>query len=146
MRPNFSFKWLIILAAWASLAAIAYATLARVGFVYSLYFKLYPILMQPEIRAYAHFEHVIAFAVFGALFCLAYSRHLVVVGCTVFGSATLLEILQTLTPDRRGTFIDAVEKIAGGAIGIMGAKTVCFSHSKDGPGETHVRSPVSFTA
>jgi len=32
---------------------------------------------------------------------------------------SLLELTQTLTPDRHGTLIDALEKMAGGAIGIM---------------------------
>jgi hypothetical protein len=94
---------MIVTAAWASIAAIAYATMARVGFVYSIYFKLSPFLMRPEMRTYAHFEHAIAFAVFGALFYFAYHRHLLLVCCIVFGSAVILEFLQTLTPDRHGT-------------------------------------------
>ena len=122
MTANFSYRSLIAFAAWTSLAAIAYATVTRVGFVYSLYFKLYPILFRPEMRAYAHFEHVIAFAVFGALFCFAYPRHVALVSCLVLGSAVVLEMLQTLTPDRHGTVIDAAEKIAGGVIGIVGAR------------------------
>lgn len=124
MRVGTSLKSLIIFAAWASLAAIAFATMTHVGFVYSLYFKLSPFLLRPGMRTYAHFEHVIAFAVFGALFCFAYPRHFALVGCLIVGSAVLLEILQTLTPDRHGTVIDAVEKIAGGAAGILGAKIV----------------------
>src|SRR5664279_4106575 len=106
---------LVIVLAWASIGVIAYATLAHVGFVYAIYFKLSPILLGPEMKTYAHFEHVIAFAIFGALFCFAYPRHMVLVCCVVFGSAALLEALQTLTPDRHGTLVDAVEKMAGGA-------------------------------
>lgn len=113
---------LVIVMAWASIGFIAYATLAHVGFVYAIYFKLSPILLGPEMKTYAHFEHVIAFAVFGALFCFAYPRHIAVVCCVVFGSAALLEVLQTLTPDRHGTLVDAVEKVAGGAGGIILAK------------------------
>jgi len=123
MRANILRK-MIITAAWASIAAIAYATMARVGFVYSVYFKLSPILMRPEMRTYAHFEHAVAFAVFGALFYLAYRRHIVLVCCLVFGSAVILEFLQTLTPDRHGTIVDAAEKIAGGAAGIFAARVL----------------------
>jgi hypothetical protein len=123
MRTNISSK-LIIIAAWASIATIAYATMARVGFVYSIYFKLSPILMRPGMRTNAHFEHVIAFAVFGALFCLAYRRHIILVCCLVVGSALILEFLQTLTPDRHGTIIDAAEKMAGGAAGIVAARVL----------------------
>ena len=121
MHTNTTMKLLIIMA-WASVGFIAYATLAHIGFVYAIYFKLAPILLRPDIKTYAHFEHVIAFAAFGALFCFAYPRHIGLVCCVVFGSAALLEFLQTLTPDRHGTLVDAVEKIAGGAGGIILAK------------------------
>jgi hypothetical protein len=115
---------LIAIAAWASIVVIAYATLTRVGFVYAIYFKLSPILMRPEMQTYAHYEHVIAFAVVGALFSLAYPRRTILVCCIVFGGAALLEILQTLTPDRHGTWVDAFEKMAGGAAGIFGARGI----------------------
>jgi hypothetical protein len=115
---------LLVVAAWASIGFIAYATLTHVRFVYAIYFLLAPMLLRPEMKTYAHFEHVIAFAVFGTLFCLAYSRNIVLVCCVVFGSAILLEFLQTLTPDRHGTLIDAAEKMAGGAAGIVIAKIV----------------------
>jgi len=110
---------LITVTAWVSITVIAYATLTHVGFVYSIYFKLSPILMRPEMRNYAHFEHIIAFAVVGALFSLAYPRRTILVCCIVLGGAALLEILQMLTPDRHGTLVDALEKMAGGAAGIF---------------------------
>jgi len=115
---------LITAAAWASIIIIAYATLAHVGFVYSIYFKLSPLLMRPEIRTYVHFEHIIAFAVVGALFSFAYPRRTLLVCCIVVGGAALLEILQTLTPDRHATMIDALEKMAGGAAGIVVARGI----------------------
>jgi VanZ family protein len=113
------FQKLIIAAAWASIVALAYATLTHVGFVYSIYYKLAPLLMRPGTRMYAHFEHVIAFAIFGALFAFAYPRHVIFVCSIVFVSAVALEYLQTLTPDRHGTLIDAFEKIVGGSLGIF---------------------------
>jgi len=110
---------LAMAAAWIAVIAIAYATLTHVGFVYAIYFKLSPFLMRPAMQTYAHFEHVIAFAILGALFGFAYPRHLLLVCGIVFGAAALLEILQTMTPDRHGTLIDALEKMAGGATGII---------------------------
>ena len=64
-------------AAWIAIIAIAYATLTHVGFVYAIYFKLSPFLMRPAMQTYAHFEHVIAFAILGALFGFAYPRRTV---------------------------------------------------------------------
>ena len=110
---------LIIAAAWIAIIAIAYATLTHVGFVYAIYFKLAPMLMRPDMRMYAHFEHIIAFAVIGALFSFAYPRRILLVCCIVVGGAAVLEVLQTLTPDRHGTLVDAFEKMAGGGAGIM---------------------------
>lgn len=114
---------LAMAAAWIAVIAIAYATLTHVGFVYAIYFKLSPFLMRPAMQTYAHFEHVIAFAILGALFGFAYPRRLILVCGVVFGAAALLEILQTMTPDRHGTWIDALEKMAGGAAGIILART-----------------------
>ena len=113
---------LAMAAAWIAVIAIAYATLTHVGFVYAIYFKLSPFLMRPAMQTYAHFEHVIAFAILGALFGFAYPRHLFLVCGIVFGAAALLEILQTMTPDRHGTLVDALEKMAGGAAGIIFAR------------------------
>jgi len=110
---------LAMAAAWIAVIAIAYATLTHVGFVYAIYFKLSPFLMRPAMQTYAHFEHVIAFAILGALFGFAYPQRLILVCSIVFGAAALLEILQTMTPDRHGTLIDAGEKMAGGAAGIL---------------------------
>jgi hypothetical protein len=66
---------IIMMAAWASAAVLAYATLTHVSFVYSIYHKLAPFLMRPA-RYYAHVEHVIAFAAFGALFSFAYPKRI----------------------------------------------------------------------
>jgi hypothetical protein len=115
------FQKLIIFAAWASFAVLACATLTHVGFVYSIYYKLAPLLMRPEMRAYARFEHVIAFAIFGALFSFAYPRSVIFVCAIVSLTAGVLEYLQTLTPDRHGTLVDACEKIAGGTLCIVAA-------------------------
>jgi VanZ family protein len=121
---------LAMAAAWIAVIAIGYATLTHVGFVYAIYFKLAPYLMRPAMQTYAHFEHVIAFAFLGTLFGFAYPRRPVLVCCIVFGAAALLEILQTMTPDRHGTLIDALEKIVGGAAGIVFARTIQYFREK----------------
>jgi VanZ family protein len=113
---------LATLVAWAGIIFIAYATLTRVGFVYDIYYKLSPYLMRPEMKTYAHFVHIIAFAVLGTVFSFIYPRRTVLVCCLVLGGAAVLEILQTLTPDRHGTWVDALEKMAGGAAGIFFTK------------------------
>ena len=122
--PHKTFMKIVMITAWASVGFTAYATLARVGFVYAIYYKLAPILQRPEIHAYVRFEHIIAFAVLGALFCFAYPQRIGLVCTIVFGSAVLLELLQTLTPDRHGTLMDAIERIAGGTCGVIFAKFV----------------------
>ena len=110
--------------AWVAIIAIAYSTLTHVGFVYGIYFKLAPYLMRPAMQSYAHFEHVIAFAFVGALFGLAYPKRPLLAFGIVIGAAAVLEILQTMTPDRHGTLIDALEKMAGGAAGILIARAI----------------------
>src|SRR5712664_3994854 len=112
---------LAAIAAWASVAFMAYATLS-------------PIQARPQISSSADLEHFAAFAVTGLLFCLAYPRHIVRVCLFVLGSAVLLEYSQTLTPDRHGTLVDASEKVVGGALGIFAARaTLCLWHRKRSP-------------
>jgi VanZ family protein len=120
---------LIMAGAWIAIIAITYATLTHVGFVYSIYYKLAPVLMEPEMRTYAHFVHVLAFVLLGALFTFAYPHRVLVVAFIVLGGGAFLEFAQTLTPDRHGTFIDALEKIGGGAAGILLVKTI--QHIRD---------------
>jgi VanZ family protein len=128
---NIRIARLVTATAWITIVLIGYATLTHVGFVYAIYFRLSPFLMQPAMQTYAHFEHVIAFAVLGALFGFAYPRHLLLVCCIVLGAAVLLEVLQTTTPDRHGTWVDALEKMAGGAAGIALAKGIVQLRCRD---------------
>lgn len=123
-KPDFS--RLAQFVAWASIALIAYATLTRVGFVYSIYFKLAPFLMNIGMRKYAAVEHFVAFAVFGALFSFAYPKRVVTICFIVFGTAIALEFAQTMTPDRHGTVIDAAQKVSGGACGILTVKIAAY--------------------
>ena len=98
-----------IVTAWSVLAFIAYATLS-------------PIQSRPTLAAPSDFEHLAAFAVIGTLFILAYPRQIILVVLVVLGGAALLEIMQLLTPDRHGRLLDAVVKIAGGALGMVAGR------------------------
>jgi VanZ family protein len=104
---------LVSIAAWGALAFIVFATLS-------------PIRDRPTLSGSASLEHVAAFAVLGILFCLAYPRHTMLVCLVVFGAAVLLELLQLLTPDRHGRMADALEKVLGGAIGIMVGRAALY--------------------
>jgi VanZ family protein len=112
MTPSMLSKFITI-AAWGLLAFIAYATIS-------------PIQNRPTWDTPIGFEHLAAFAVLGALFTLAYPRQAVLVCLIVLGSAVLLELLQLLTPDRHGRISDAIEKMAGGLVGIAVGKAALF--------------------
>jgi VanZ family protein len=106
------FRIFAVTAAWLSLLFIAFATLS-------------PIHERPDfadislLHRLADLVHYIAFAVVGGLFGLAYPRQTLMVCVIVFGSAILLELMQMLTPDRHARFSDALEKMTGGAIGLV---------------------------
>lgn len=107
------FQKLITVAAWVLLAFIAYATIS-------------PIQNRPTLPMSTSFEHLAAFAVLGALFCLAYPRHIALVCLIVLGSAVVLEIMQLLTSDRHGRIQDATEKMAGGAMGFVAGRVILY--------------------
>jgi VanZ like family len=107
------FHKLITVAAWVLLAFVAYATIS-------------PIQDRPIFFASPNFERLAAFAVLGALFCLVYPRHIVLVCMLVLGSAVLLEIAQQLTPDRHGRIHDAIIKMTGGALGIVAGRAILY--------------------
>jgi VanZ family protein len=107
------FQKITTLAAWTLLAFIAYATIS-------------PIQDRPTLSTSTRFEHLAAFAILGALFFIAYPRQIVLVCLVVLGSAVLLEFMQLLTPDRHGRVQDAIEKIAGGAVGILAGRSILY--------------------
>jgi apolipoprotein N-acyltransferase len=114
----------LTLGALVFIAAIAYGTLGRVGLPYAIYFKLAPWLGHPNIRTYATIEHLLIFAIFGALLSLAFPDRILPVCCTILFLAPFFEYLQTLTSDRHGTMRDACEKIAGGLLGAIAAYAI----------------------
>ena len=106
-------KSLLRTAAWACLAFIAYATLS-------------PLRDRPTLLISSSVEHVVAFIIFGALFCLAYPRRVPTVLIFVLGSAVSLEVLQLLTPDRHARILDGVQKIAGGVFGVVAGRAILY--------------------
>src|SRR6266513_3068612 len=109
------FQRLACVLAWALLIFIAYVTLS-------------PIAARPAFSTSTTVEHIVAFAVLGLLFGLAYPRHLVLVLIIVLGSAVLLELAQLITPDRHARLLDAIEKMAGGASGIVAGRAILYLH------------------
>ena len=112
------FDKITAIAAWALLAFVAFATIS-------------PIQDRPTLATSSSLEHLAAFAALGILFSVAYRKQFALVCLIVIGSAVLLEYAQLLTPDRHGRVEDALEKIAGGAAGILlGRIVVYFARKK----------------
>lgn len=97
------FRKIIVILAWTTLLAIAFATLSPIG-------------LRPHVGDVSG-ERFIAFAMVGLLFGMAYPRHLWLVTLLVGGTAVGLEVLQHLTPDRHGRVPDALVKLAGALAG-----------------------------
>ena len=105
---NVMLQKLVTAAAWACLAFIVFATLSSI--------QARPVIAGGLFTAVERFG---AYAVFGLLLYLAYPRHLTFVCIMVFGSATVLELLQNFAPDRHARLLDAIEKLLGGAAGLL---------------------------
>jgi VanZ family protein len=104
---------LYLIAGWLALAAVAFVTLG-------------PVQDRPQV-APPHLEHFAAFVLLGLAFGLASPNRPIRAVLIVVGSAILLELLQLLTPDRHGRFVDAMTKIAGAASGITLARVMLNS-------------------
>ena len=102
------FHKLIVAAAWACLAFIAYATLYSIG--------SRPVLAGGFFNVIERFG---AYTVLGLFFHLAYPRHLTFVCIVVFGSAVTPEVLQNLAPDRDPRDLGCSRKLLGGTAGIV---------------------------
>ncbi len=103
----------IAAAAWACLVFIIYATLSSAG--------TRPELTESEPALAVFVERFGAYGLLGALFRWAYSSRIRLVWVLVLGSAVVLELLQIVVPDRDARVLDAAEKLAGGAAGILAA-------------------------
>jgi VanZ family protein len=104
--------------AWACLIFIAYATLSSID--------ARPELIGPGFwkGSFTVVERFGAYALLGLLFYLAYPNQVAFVCLLVLGSAVILELLQIVIPDRDARVVDAVEKLAGGAAGILTARKI----------------------
>jgi VanZ family protein len=105
----------ITIAAWACLIFIIYATLSSAG--------QRPELTASEPMLAVFVERFGAYGLLGVLFRLAYPSRIRRVWLLILASAVVLELLQIVIPDRDARLIDAAEKLAGGAAGILAAGT-----------------------
>jgi lipoprotein signal peptidase len=126
MRSPSKLRTMALTMAWAFLAVVAYATLMKSAFVYKLYYSVAPYLDYPSMGAYGRMEHLVVFAVLGALFSALYPRSAWRVCVLLFLFIAGLEFFQTLTPDRHGTLHDAIEKMIGGAVGVALVKVASW--------------------
>jgi VanZ like family len=90
------------------------------------YASLSAVRARPTLPAPSSFEHLAAFAVLGILLCLAYPRHVVLVCVIVLGSDVVLEFSQLLTPDRHARIWDAIQKLVGGAAGVLAGQAILY--------------------
>jgi hypothetical protein len=91
--------------AWLLLAAVAFVTLAPIGF-------------RPNTGYSPSIERFVAFGAVGFLFALAYPRQLWLIVVLVLGAAIALEALQLVSVSRHGRLIDLGIKLLGGSLGI----------------------------
>jgi glycopeptide antibiotics resistance protein len=92
--------------AWLTLGCIIFVTLSPIG-------------LRPIVTRDPGYERLIAYAILGVLFGLAYPRRVWMTLCVVVGTAVILEGLQYLTPDRHGQLLDLLEKACGGLLGLL---------------------------
>ncbi|WDR03684.1 VanZ family protein [Devosia algicola] len=96
---------LVRLLPWVVLLAVAIATLS-------------PIQLRPHSAAPPQVERLLAFALLGVSFALAYRRQLLLILAGLWTIAYLLEVAQNWTPDRHWGVADLAAKMAGAATGV----------------------------
>ncbi|CAN5190557.1 hypothetical protein BH10PSE10_BH10PSE10_01170 [soil metagenome] len=117
-NPKMIHKVLVV-AAWATVALIVFATLSPLG-------------LRPHLTEDPGFERFAAFAAAGFLLGLSYPRRFLQVVIFLIVFAAGLEALQHLTPDRHGHLSDMSVKAAGGLTGVFVAGLVLrFSRLRD---------------
>lgn len=102
---------LVKLLAWLLLAAVAFVTLAPIGF-------------RPITGYSPSIERFLAFGAVGFLFALAYPRRLWLIVVIVLGAAVAFEALQLVSASRHGRVFDLAVKLAGGGVGIAAGVAV----------------------
>ncbi len=104
--------------AWASIVAIFVVTDG-------------PIALRPSLGLGANTERLLAFAVVGALFALAYPRRWPIVLAFLIGAAAVFELLQLFVLGRHGYFRDFVFKATGAVIGVAGVWVLGYRKPDD---------------
>jgi VanZ family protein len=105
--------------AWRFIAACGgWALLVYIGFV-----TLSPIQQRPHVGGVL-FERAAAFGLMGFLLAIAYQQYIARLLVFVVGVAVVLELSQLLVPGRHAEIPDAIEKIAGGALGVGAAMLI----------------------
>jgi hypothetical protein len=107
MKSKVLFRW----AAWLLILAIAVFTLAPIG-------------LRPVSGAPVNLERFAAFAIIGALFCLGYPRHRLLILVLLIGIVASLEVAQNFISGRHGRLPDAVAKALGALSGTALASIV----------------------
>ncbi len=92
--------------AWTLVAVLVFVTLA-------------PIDLRPEIAASPNFERMLAYALVGFTFSLAYPRHRWLALVMIVGIAGVLEAGQMLTVTRHGRLPDFAVKALAAALGCL---------------------------
>jgi hypothetical protein len=100
--------------AWLLLAAVAFVTLAPIGF-------------RPTSGFSPNIERFVTFGAVGFAFALAYPRHIWLIVALVLGAAIAFEVLQLLVQSRHGRLHDLAVKLVGGTLGITAGMIVRWS-------------------
>lgn len=114
------------IAAWSALAAIVFVTVS-------------PVQMRPGDVFSVDADRALAFCLLATSFMVAYPRHAGPVGMLVVAGASLIELLQFLSPSRHARIDDAVVKAIGAAGGMVLASAYNFLRSA-----RHLRSNRRF--
>jgi VanZ family protein len=93
------------IAAWLALAVIIFATLSPIG-------------LRPQTHLPVNMERGAAYFLAGALFGLAYPRHILWAAVLLAIGAVGLELAQMLQPSRHGRGLDALFKLGGAWLGL----------------------------
>jgi VanZ family protein len=92
--------------AWLVFAALTFLTLS-------------PPSLRPSTEVPHDFEHLVAFAIAGALFAVAYPRHRAPITILALAVVAFLELAQIAVPGRHARMIDFLTNFAGIAAGIV---------------------------
>ena len=83
-----------------------------------LFVTLAPIDLRPVSGASPQFERFVAVWLVGLVFAIAWPRQFWFAAAALVACVVLSELLQELVPTRHGRLLDAVVKLAGGAVGL----------------------------